>query len=310
VLDVSRRFGATEALRGVSMSVKAGGIHAILGPNGAGKTTLLRIIVGLTDPDAGEIRLEGLSAGRPRSRESRRFIGLVPSGDRTLYLRISGLENLVFFGRLAGLRRNEAVRRAEEQLERVGLANVARQRVNTYSHGMQKRLSIARGFLTHPAILLFDEATHDIDPLGTRQIQDLVRQAANEGTAVVWATQRIEEVRGFCDHVTLLHRGTVRFSGSVSRLIAHGISRRYILDVGTWDEEMLTAARSALAGAGTVDPSADQGFEEHLVMSLGEETVLGDAVAALAAAGLRVHGCRQERAEVEDAFLALTEDAS
>jgi ABC-type multidrug transport system ATPase subunit len=308
VLAVSRRFGAKEALRSVSMSVKTGGIHAVLGPNGAGKTTLLRIIVGLTDPDGGEIRLGGEPVRRPRPRGSRRFIGLVPSGDRTLYLRISGLENLIFFGRLAGLRKREAVRRAEEQLERVGLADVAGQRVHTYSHGMQKRLSIARAFLTQPAVLLFDEATHDIDPLGTRQIQDLVREAARDGAAVVWATQRIEEVRGFCDRVTLLHRGTVRFEGSVSGLIAHGISRRYVLNVGSWKEATLESGRRALAGAGTLERAQGHAVDDHIIMTLDENAVLGDAIAALSVAGIRIHACRQERAEVEDAFLALTED--
>ncbi|MFP5254129.1 MAG: ATP-binding cassette domain-containing protein, partial [Actinomycetes bacterium] len=121
VRRVSRRFGDQWALDDVSLQVRPGAIHALLGPNGAGKTTLLRTLTGLLAPTSGEVHLAGRLLSTTGYRAHRTLFGLVPSGDRSLYLRISGLENLVFFGRLYGLRRRRAVARAWECLEAVGL---------------------------------------------------------------------------------------------------------------------------------------------------------------------------------------------
>src|SRR3954462_1804870 len=212
VRDVERRFGDVQALRGVSLAVAAGQIHALLGPNGAGKTTLLRILTGLVEPDAGSVSLLGGAVDK-------RCLGFVPSGDRSFYLRLSGEENLLFFGRLQGLSKREARLRAREALADVGLADAARRRVLAYSHGMQKRLSVARALLTEPPVLLVDEATHDLDPEAAVQVRELIRDLAANGTAVLWTTQRIEEIRGFADRVTFLAGGRVHFAGPVAELL-------------------------------------------------------------------------------------------
>ena len=204
--DVWRRFDNRPVLRGVSLLVGEGQVQALLGPNGAGKTTLLRILCGLLTPDSGLVHVAGLDVeGSPR--RLRQCLGLVPAGDRTFYERISGLDNLTFFARLHGMRRREAVARARQVLEEVDLAEAGHVRVGAYSHGMQKRLSAARALLAEPAVLLIDEATHDLDPDGARRVRDLVRGLAARGTAVLWATQRLDEIRGFADGVTLLDRG-------------------------------------------------------------------------------------------------------
>ena len=306
---LSRSFGTTKALSRVSLQVRTGEVHALLGPNGAGKTTLLRVLAGLVDPDAGGIRILGRSATDLPYRSIRRLLGMVPSGDRSFYLRMSGLENLVFFARLHGLRRGRALERARECLEAVGLADVGRAWVGTYSHGMQKRLSVARALLTYPAVLLVDEATHDLDPEGARRIRALVSAAAGEGAGVVWATQRVEEIRGFADRVTLLHRGEVRFNGSVAQLLATSPARRYLIHLGdgsAHQPNLLAQARAALAekASGLVSEGPDP---EHLLLVLPEQISLGNAVASLVGAGLDVLACREEGFGVEDAFLHLTQ---
>jgi ABC-2 type transport system ATP-binding protein len=305
--DVWRSFGSKTALRGVSLEVKPGEIHAILGPNGAGKTTLLRILSGLVDPDEGGLSLLGQSSDLT-SRRYRKLFGLVPSGDRTFYLRLSGLQNLSFFGRLHGMRRRASVQRAWECLEEVGLTDAAKQMVGTYSHGMQKRLSVARAMLISPPILLVDEATHDLDPEGARTIQDLIGDRALAGAAVLWATQRIDEIRGFAHRVTVLDQGEVRFAGTVPQLMRLSSTRTYVVELHDRHSQqgpLDSPATAILDGLGKVIPlGADD--PDQFFLCLADDTVLGDALAALVQGGVEVRGCREARSELESAFLSLT----
>jgi ABC-2 type transport system ATP-binding protein len=303
--DLTRRFGNRVALDGVSFAVLPGEVHALLGPNGAGKTVTLRTLTGLLSPTSGGVRIMG---GDPSLglRSTRALIGFVPAGDRTFYLRLSGLENLVFFARLHGMRRRDARRRALAVLEQVGLADSARVPVGSFSHGMQKRLSVARALLTNPSVILVDEATHDLDPQAAAGVRELVAELASDGAAVLWTTQRLDEIRGFAERVTLLREGRVAFAGSVNELMARAGARRFVLRLGA-----APGARDrgrlglCLGDAAHIEPvEAEDG--EHWVLTLRGETVLGEAVAALASAGVPVLACHRERSEIEDAFVALS----
>jgi ABC-type multidrug transport system ATPase subunit len=293
--SIVQHFGDKRVLDSVSLAVEPGSIHALLGPNGAGKTTLLRILSGLLVPTVGTVRILGRAADN--SREFRSLIGLVPSGDRTFYLRITGLENLMFFARLQGATKREAKHRAGEVLDEVGLADAARTRVGFYSHGMQKRLSVARALLTNPPILLVDEATHDLDPEGAERVRDLVVAAARRGAAVIWATQRLDEIRGLAHGVTLIAQGRQAFAGSVPELVAHAIPRRYLLRLRGSMEA------GALNGLAALEPTGHGA--EHFLLVLQDDAVLGETLAALEAAGVGVLTCTEERSGIEQAFLSL-----
>ncbi len=306
---VRRRFGTQYALRDLTLAVAPREVHAVLGPNGAGKTTLLRILAGTVEPDAGQVRILGAARGSPPSRRARQLIGLVPSGDRSFYLRISGWENLVFFGRMYGMRRREAQKRARACLQAVGLADATRQRVGTYSHGMQRRLAVARALLTDPVVLLVDEATHDLDPGASRRVRDLVTEAAARGAAVIWATQRLDEIRGFADRVTVLHRGETRFSGTVAQLLARSPTGGYLLQLRNGMEDPVALGLRAQTALGTRATIAVAGLNgEHCSLWLRDRVTLGEALASLHAAGIEVLACREERSELEAAFLAVTGD--
>jgi ABC-2 type transport system ATP-binding protein len=308
---IVRRFDDKLALDGVSLRVEPGEIHALLGPNGAGKTTLLRIATGLMGPSEGFARVLGVDT-REAKRAIRSVIGLVPASDRSFYLRLNGLENLAFFARLHGFRRKEALARAHVLLEQVGLADAARRRAGLYSHGMLKRLAIARALLADPSILLVDEATHDLDPLGARAVRDLVAAAAEQGAAVVWTTQRLDEIRGFADRVTLLNEGRVAFQGTVPALVEHAVPRRYLVRLRNGvapGPELEAEARSALHGLAAVAPAAGPASEQYLV-TLADAAVLGDAVTALERSAIQVLSCTHERSEIEEAFLSLTRSAA
>jgi ABC-2 type transport system ATP-binding protein len=308
--DVVQRFGQTPVVDRVSIAVPRGRVHALLGPNGAGKTTLIRILAGLLIPNSGSVAVMGLDATRA-TRAARQLIGLVPSGDRSFYLRISGIENLAFFARLYGMGRKAAAARALELLEEVGLREAARQRVGLYSHGMQKRLSVARALLTDPPVLLVDEGTHDLDPEGAQRIRELVSAAARHGAAVLWATQRLDEIRSFASGVTLLDRGNVCFAGTVGELVSHSIPRHVLRlrNCRPAREDLLRIGQGALGGHGKLSPDPAGNADEY-VLSLTSGVVLGDALGALAAAQIQVLACREEKSQLEDAFLSLTGEVS
>jgi ABC-2 type transport system ATP-binding protein len=300
--DLHRRFGTVEALRGASLDVEAGEIHGLLGPNGAGKTSVMRILCGLAEPTSGSAYVLDRRAGR--ARELQELIGFVPSGDRSFYLRLSGLENLVFFARMHGMGGRAARARAAELLEAVSLGDAARRPVHTYSHGMQKRLSFARALVHAPAVLLVDEATHDLDPVAAEQVRELTRRCARDGTAVLWATQRLEELTGFADRVTVLDRGAVCFAGTAAALAAAGGGDRHLIGLGPRTTASLGALDAALGPLGRVQAAADAG---HALIVLAPGVSLGDALSALIAAGGDVVSCRDERPAMERAFLAVTQ---
>jgi ABC-2 type transport system ATP-binding protein len=308
VRGVRREFRGRIALDGVSLLVRPYELHALLGPNGAGKTTLLRIVAGLTAPTSGRVEILGLDAASDRH-SLRRLVGVVPAGGRTFYQRISALENLVFFGRLHGLRRAEANARSVELLDRVGLGADGRTRVGEYSQGMERRLAIARALLARPRILLVDEATHDLDPAGAQSVRALVHELRDEGAAVIWATQRVDEIQGYADEVTLLQSGQVRFHGTVPELVAQGGAARYVVDLGAADRRMLdpAALNIALADTGQVESAGDDG---RFVLALADPDGLGAALARLLDAGIDVLSCQHEQQGVERAFLTLTASGS
>ena len=295
-------------MTGVDLRVGAGRISALVGPNGAGKTTFLRILTGLLLPDSGSVRVAGVDVTADPM-EVRRRIGFFPSGDRTFYQRISAIENLTFFGRLNGVSRGDAIRRAERRLADVGLGDAARQRVGLYSHGMQKRLSMARALLMDPVAVVVDEATDGLDPEGARRIQDLIRSAAADGTAVVWTTQRLDEIRGFADAVTVLDQGRTTFQGTVEDLMLKSTARGYLLRLRAAGDADLEGAgldrvTAAIAGRATLARAGDD--REPFRLDLEQRSVLGEVLTDISSTGAVVLDCAQQRSELEESFLRLT----
>ena len=308
--DVTRMFGEVEALSHVNLEVHGGEIRALLGPNGAGKTTLLRLLGGLVEASSGVVEVLGQRVDYRRGREIRRGIGFIPSGDRTFYLRLTGIDNLTFFGRLYGMTRKEAIKRGWQSLEAVGLTEAAKKPVGVYSHGMHKRLSVARALLPRPRVLLVDEATHDLDPEGSRRVRDLVLNIAREGAAVVWTTQRVHEIAGLADHVTLLAKGRTRFDGPFSDFVSTRKRQRFALRLGNGvDSDAVRRFDQSLGASGGVSMTAG-GDGERLSLWLTDELTLGEAVNRLTAEGVIILACSEEVSELEEAFMRFAGEES
>ncbi len=213
---VTKRFGPVTVLDDVSLDVGPGEVHAVMGENGAGKSTLIKAVTTLLEPDAGTIRLDGREV-RADDPVMRRSIGLVQPDDRSHYWRLTGRRNLEFFGAMAGLDREAAARRADEQLERRGLAHRDKL-VFGYSSGMRAQLALARALLHDPKLVVLDEPTRSLDPVAADAVCDDLRELADEGRAVLLASHRLDEVMGLCDRVVLLADGVVTWSGPTEEL--------------------------------------------------------------------------------------------
>ena len=213
------RVASTEpvvALSDVSFSVEAGEVVGLVGPNGAGKTTLLKIIAGLLHPTSGQVTLDGFDATRQPRRAARR-LGLVLEGDRGIYDRLTGRQNLEFFGAMVGLSRDEARRRTGELLELLDLSERDKLTFG-YSAGMRMRLSLARALLADPRVIILDEPTRSLDPVASRFVVRLVQDLADEGRAVLLANHRLDEVVESCSRVLALVGGRPRFLGDPADL--------------------------------------------------------------------------------------------
>ena len=210
------------ALDGVSMTIEEGEVHGLLGPNGAGKTTLVKLLSTVLLPTSGSASILGHDIVR-ETKAVRRLIGVVLGGDRGLYWRLTGRENLEYWAALYNVPGSTAKRRVSELLETVGLADRADYLVEGYSRGMKQRLHLARGLVADARVLFLDEPTSGMDPIASREFRRLVENLRSEGRAVLLTTHDMAEAESVCDRVTLIDRGkvlAVETPRSLGRLVA------------------------------------------------------------------------------------------
>ncbi|HEX6521146.1 MAG TPA: ABC transporter ATP-binding protein [Streptosporangiaceae bacterium] len=204
--DYPSRDGARRALDEVSFTVPYGHVVGVLGPNGAGKTTCVRILTTLLLPTSGMASVAGIDVvAKPQ--QARRVVGVSFGGETGLYPRLTGRDNLRYFSTMYGLSGRRLESRVTELLERVGLADRARDRVDTYSRGMWQRLHIARALLHDPRVLLLDEPSSGLDPGHARQLRALVGELRDEGRAILLTTHDLVEAEEVCQSVIILDHG-------------------------------------------------------------------------------------------------------
>ncbi|MGH9247618.1 MAG: ABC transporter ATP-binding protein [Acidimicrobiales bacterium] len=240
------------ALDGVNFSVRAGELCAVVGPNGAGKSTLFRVLTGLTTPTVGSVSVMGLNPVR-QSVAVRRVVGFVPADDRSLYLRHTARENLVFHGNLQGITpRARLRRRVDEVLELVGLDFAAERAGFALSAGMRSRLQLARALLHDPTVLILDEPTGSVDPVASHELLRLLETVtAQRGLAVLISSHRLEEIEALHDHVLLLDRGHVVYEGDLDSLRADFEKPRVVIRFAT--KKAALAACEPLQSSESID---------------------------------------------------------
>jgi ABC-2 type transport system ATP-binding protein len=230
VADLRKSYGALPAVRDLRFAVTPGEVFGFLGPNGAGKTTTLRMILGMVRPDAGTIRL----FGAPWSRAAMPRIGYLPE-ERGLYKRMRAAEAVAWFARLHGVERAEARRRAAGLLQRLGLAEAARRRVDALSKGMAQKLQFAAAMAHGPELLILDEPFSGLDPLNQELVEAVIRAEAAAGRSIVFSTHSMAFAERLCRRILILRRGEAAFSGTVAearRLLPRRVRLEAEADLG------------------------------------------------------------------------------
>jgi ABC-2 type transport system ATP-binding protein len=237
LVNFQKSFGSVVAVDGISLAVQKGELFGLLGPNGAGKTTTVRCICGLLKPDAGSVHIEGKP---PVNLRVRKTIGLAPQ-DLALYTALTAEENLAFFGRLYGLSGSYLQERIDWCLDFAGLQSRRRDRVKTYSGGMQRRLNLAAALVHKPDILVLDEPTVGVDTQSRTAILDSIRGLRQQGHTIIYTTHYMEEAQRLCDHVAILDHGKLLALDSVNGLIqTYGGKTVLVLENEGSEEQLIT----------------------------------------------------------------------
>ncbi len=236
-----RRPLEVEAVRGISFEVAEGELFGLLGPNGAGKTTTIKMLITLLLPTAGEARVLGYDVVHD-AREVRKRIGYVFGGDRGLYERLSGLDNLRYFAELYGVTGRKQKQRIAEVLELVGLTGREKERVEGYSRGMRQRLHIARGILHDPQVVFLDEPTIGVDPVGARELRLMIAGLVQAGKTVLLTTHYMFEADALCDRIAVIAGGRIVGEGTPAKL-KEVVADRTVVEVEVFGVDDATVAR-------------------------------------------------------------------
>ena len=296
-----KSFGDLKAVDDVSFAIAPGETYGLLGPNGAGKTTCISMVAGVLEADAGTITIDG-EPMTTRSLSAKSRIGYVPQ-DIALYPDLSGRENLTFFATLFRLGRHEARERVAEVLEVVGLTDRARDKVETYSGGMKRRLNIGVGLLHRPRLLILDEPTVGVDPQSRNAILTSIEQLSTSGMAVLYTTHYMEEAERLCDRVGIVDLGRLIAEGTPRELTARlGDAQHIELTVeGEPTRVAMTLRKLPVASRVSATP---EGVVDVLVDDAG--TALPQVLAEATRTGSAIRSVTVQEPDLEAVFLHLT----
>jgi ABC-2 type transport system ATP-binding protein len=278
------------AVHDVSFEVEKGEIFGLLGPNGAGKTTTIKMLLGFVRPSRGAATVGGHPAG---SIEARRRMGYLPENP-ALYEYLTGVEYLRYAGRLAGLDRKEARRRTALLLEQVGLADRADRPIRRFSKGMVQRLGLAQAMIGDPELLILDEPMSGLDPIGRKDVRDLILRFRGEGRTIMFSTHILSDVEMICDRVAILIDGRVTDCGKLSSLLDPAAR---VVEVAARDIPPALDSKLRTGGAQAVQRDGSS------VYSFASEEAASQAVREIALGGGRIVAVQPHRYSLEELFV-------
>lgn len=247
--DLTKKYGSFTAVDALNLSIKQGEIFGLLGPNGAGKTTTILMLLGLTEPTSGTVNVLGVDPSRdPLGVKAR--VGYMPD-QVGFYDELTAWENLMYIAKLNGIPRQEAYKRIDAVLRRVGLHKLSEKRVGTFSRGMRQRLGVADVLIKQPKVIIMDEPTQGLDPEGAHEFLDMIRSLRKEeGITLLLSSHLLHQVQETCDRVGLFHRGKMVLEGSVDELARRILGGAYRIQIEVdQSTPKIEAALQSLPGA-------------------------------------------------------------
>ena len=297
-----RRTKEIEAVRGVDFAIEAGELFGLLGPNGAGKTTTIKMLITLLIPTAGKATVLGLDVVE-NAREVRKRIGYVFGGERGVYERLSGYDNLRYFAELYGVPPRDQKRRIEELLELVGLKGREHERAEGYSRGMKQRLHVARGLLHDPEVLFLDEPTIGLDPVGARDVRAMIASLTDAGKTVLLTTHYMFEADALCDRIAVITQGAIVAEGTPEQL-KRGVAEGTVVEVEVYGAGDEAVARVRGLGGVTAVAVEEREQAQVLVVQTGPGAQLTQAILGCLD-GSDVGRISRREPTLEDAYVAL-----
>lgn len=299
---LEKRFGDTQALRGLDLSLEQGQILGVLGPNGAGKTTSVRILTTLAKPDAGIARVAGFDVVQ-QPQQVRLRIGVTGQYSAVDEL-LTGRENLEMVGRLARLSKESAQDRATKLLEQLDLVDAADRISKGYSGGMRRRLDLAASLMANPPIIFLDEPTTGLDPRSRMQMWDLIESLVQEGASILLTTQYLEEADRLADDIVIIDHGKAIAHGTAEQLKDQAGGKR--LEVVLTHSEQLERAEPIVQRFGEGPAQMDKRRKRLLTPVSATDGLLANVVLALDQAGIGIEDLGIRKPTLDDVFLQLT----
>src|SRR6059058_654628 len=296
--NLTKSYGTRIAVNHLNLTVEAKQIHGFLGPNGAGKTTTIKMLVGLLRPDSGSLKILGMNAAgdKPRIRERIGYMPELPKFPKHL----TGEELLDVYGRIYNIPKETRRKRIPELLKMVGLEGRGKDRIGKYSKGMQQRIGIAQALISDPELVILDEPSIGLDPVGMVEVRNMVKEIVRSGTTVYSSSHLLAEVQQVCDHVTVIHLGVMRYSGTLEHISSKVMARRRIVIELEKPVDGVLAALKTMKFA-TVEANVNT-YTLHLDT---REDVRAEVSRAVTGAGGVILRMQEEGGGLEDAFLSL-----
>ena len=293
-----------EALKGVSLEIQPGEIFGLLGPNGAGKTTLIKCLTTLLLPSGGRAWINGFELTK-QDDAIRATVGCMLMGERGLYWKLTGRENLVFFGALYHLPPAERARRADTIIERLNLGEFADRPVETYSSGQKMKLAFAKALINDAPLLILDEPTNTLDLPSARELRAIVRELNQQGKTVIYTTHIMAEAETLCNRVAIIDRGEVIAEGTVPEL-KESIGRETVIKLEGVIPMQASTAVATLNGITRSAISSVNGHNQLTVVTPNQTAVLPELIQMLSGHGAILQKITPEEVTLEDVFIAHT----
>lgn len=300
VNDVYKTYGSLKAVNGVSFEMNKGEVLGLLGPNGAGKSTLISMVTTLIKPDKGEIIIDGNNLAK-KSKEARKAIGLVPQ-EIALYPTLTARDNLLFWGKMYGLKGNTLQERVDIALDIAGLKDRQKDRIDSYSGGMKRRINIAAALLHKPKVLIMDEPTVGIDPQSRNHILESVLKLNKEGISIIYTSHYMEEVEYLCSRIAIMDHGNIIASGSKEEL------RKLVGEFDNIDIDIVNPPNGLTDLLQPIEGVSKVVQDGNKLNVYVKETgsILAKVVSALDGANCKIHNIGIKESNLESVFLHLT----